>query len=145
MFIPFGLQIIVVLPLAVWFKAAKIPSIAFTFLTNHITIWILYPLQCYVGSWIIARPFEYSQIKDTLKSALTNQSLSELFSLGWSVVTSFFAGGLVFGLGLAIPGYFIAMKMIIMYRARKAKKQKNSRNKYGVVKNKDIPAETTNK
>ena len=138
MLIPFGLQILVVVPLAIWLKAAKIPSIVFTFVTNHFTIWILYPVQCYIGSWLIMQPFEYDHIRESMKDVIEKQKLGELFDLGWSIIASFFAGGLLFGLLLAIPGYFIALKAIIAYRQRKEKTQKKSRKKYGVVKNKEI-------
>lgn len=134
--IPFGLQIAVVLPLAILLKAAKIPSVVFTWVTNHFTIWIIYPVQCYIGSWALASPFEYSEIRDTMINVVEKQSFSSLFSLGWLVVASFFVGGLLFALVTSIPGYFMSLKAIKAYRRRKALKQQKNRNKYGVINNK---------
>jgi uncharacterized protein len=141
MIVPFGFQIITAVPLAIWLKAAKIPSIAFTFVTNHLTIWVIYPVQCYVGSWLIARPLGYGQIRDSLKDVIEKQSFQDLFSLGWILIIAFFAGGLLFALALSIPGYFISLKMIILHRLHKEKKQHKSRKKYGVIKSKDTPDE----
>lgn len=142
MLVPFGFQIAAVIPLAIWFKAAKIPSIVFTFVTNHFTIWIIYPIQCYVGSWLIFRPLDYDQIVESLENVIEKQSFQELFNLGWTVVASFFAGGLLFALMLSIPGYFIALKMIILYRLRKQNKQVKSRKKYGVINSRKTPIKT---
>ena len=131
--VPFGLQIAVVLPLAIWLKAAKIPSVVFTWVTNHFTIWIIYPVQCYIGSWVLASPFEYSEIRDTMVNVVEKQSFSSLFSLGWMVVASFFVGGVLFAVVTSTPGYFISLKTIKAYRRRKALKQQKNRSKYGVI------------
>lgn len=44
----------VVIPLAFLLRAAKVPAVAFTFVSNHFSIIVLYPLQCYLGSYLIS-------------------------------------------------------------------------------------------
>ncbi|QSH41792.1 DUF2062 domain-containing protein [Lentisphaerota bacterium ZTH] len=129
--IPFGAQIIVVLPLAILFKAAKIPAVACTFVTNHVTIFFIYPFQCWVGSYLIARPLTMKAVEHMFKEVLEQKTLSSLFALGKEVVISFFAGGFLFGLLLAVPGYVISLYLVKAYRRRKEEKKKR---KYGTAK-----------
>ncbi|MFA7229964.1 MAG: DUF2062 domain-containing protein [Victivallaceae bacterium] len=122
-FIPFGLQLAVAIPLSFLFKAAKIPAIAFTFVTNQLTIFFIYPIQCFVGGYLIANPFEYAEIREMFVEVLKKQSFEELFALGGQIVTAFFAGGALFALMSAIPGYFIALWMVKRHRLHKEEKR----------------------
>ncbi|MCP3964891.1 MAG: DUF2062 domain-containing protein [Lentisphaerae bacterium] len=131
LFVPFGAQIIVVLPLAIIMKAAKIPAVACTFITNHVTIFLIYPLQCWIGSYVIGHPLTLKAVEHLFKEVLEEKTFSSLFALGKEVVISFFAGGLLFGLVLAIPGYFISLSLVKAFRKRKEEKK---RRKYGMAK-----------
>jgi uncharacterized protein (DUF2062 family) len=134
LFIPFGLQIAVVLPLAVFLKAAKIPAVAFTFITNQITIFVIYPVQCVVGSYLVGHPMHYSHFKNMLKGVFKADTIMEkfnaLFEMGKEVVIAFFAGGALFGIVIGVAGYFLALWLVKRHRRKKLLKKQKA---YGIV------------
>ena len=150
MVIPFGLQIPVAIVLAFILKAAKIPAFACTWVTNHITIFFIYPVQCWIGSYLIANPLSFEVIKEKLKvithgpswtslifkgqfsagfETLWNQITTAFEALGGQIVASFFVGGFLFGIILAVPGYFFSLYWVKQYRKLKEKKLKRRQEK----------------
>ena len=73
-FVPFGLQVVVVLPLAILCRAAKIPAVAFTFVTNHFTIFLIFPLHSYIGGWLLGRGMGYSELKQRFSGIVDHQN-----------------------------------------------------------------------
>ena len=63
--VPFGLQLAISIPLSFLLKGSKLGAVLGTFTTNHFTIFIIYPVQCWVGNRILCG----------------NLSLTALFSL----------------------------------------------------------------
>ncbi len=121
--IPFGLQIITVIPLAILIKAAKIPAITFTFISNQFSIIIIYPLQCVVGSYLIGSPMRYERLEEMLSHVHQAESimrkLQVLFELGKETVFAFFAGGFLFSILTATPAYFISLWLVKRHRLKK--------------------------
>ncbi len=123
--IPFGLQLAVAIPLALLLKASKVLSCLFTLVTNQVTIFFIYPVQCLIGSYLIFQPLRYAEVKHAVSSLLKEQSYHALMELGWQLTLSFFAGGTLFALLLAVPGYFVALSTVRRYRAlREARRAK---------------------
>lgn len=134
--IPFGFQMIVALPLAVLLKARKLPAVVGTWVTNHFTIGVIYPLQCYLGSVLLGHPLSVDKIKDKFGAFFTRlgeiegvgwrQSVSlsfkALFDLGDDIVVPFFVGGAVLGAVCAALGYFATYGMILRFRAGRKRK-----------------------
>ena len=60
--IPFGFQLICSIPAAFILKGSKIGATLGTLLTNQVTIFFIYPVQCYVGSRIMGSDLTYSAI-----------------------------------------------------------------------------------
>jgi len=150
MVIPFGLQIPVAIALAFLLKAAKIPAFACTWVTNHITIFFIYPVQCWIGSYLIGNPLSFEVIEEKLKvithgpswtselfdgkiimafETLFKQFITSFEALGGQIVASFFVGGFLFGTILAVPGYFLSLYWVKQYRKLKEKKLKKRREK----------------
>ena len=127
--IPFGVQIPVAIGLAFIFKAAKIPAFACTWVTNHFTVFIIYPVQCWIGSYLIGSPLSFENVEKQLKVVIDERTWASLKALGGQLVASFFAGGFLFGIVLAIPGYFIALYLVKKYRKLKEVKLKRRREK----------------
>lgn len=134
--IPMGFQIVIVLPLAFVFRAAKIPAIVFTFVSNHFTVFFLYPLQCWLGSLVLRGGLTYDSLADMMKkiiAALEKASMREAWeqfsTLGMQVITAFFAGGLLLGVPSAVLGYFVTLCLVRRYRRFKA--ERRNRKKYG--------------
>ncbi len=124
--IPMGLQLAVVIPLAFLFKTSKVMAGAFTFVTNHLTVFLIYPVQCYIGSYLIFNPLSYAEVSGKLKALMSGESwrevLTELSRLGLELGLAFFAGGLLFAIISSVLGYFISLQLILRYRARRARK-----------------------
>ena len=121
--VPMGLQIAVVLPLAFLLKAAKIPAVAFTFVTNHLTVLFIYPVQCWIGSYLMFHPFRYEVLADRLHGLIDAPDMetfmTEIARLGGQLVASFFLGGLLFGVIFGLLGYFLVYGATIRFRARR--------------------------
>lgn len=122
-FVPIGLQLIAAVPLAFLFRAAKIPAVALTFVSNYATVLVFYPAQCYVGSYLIFHPLRWAELSDRMQVLLKEQTFDSLTALGGRVVLSFLAGGLLFGAVSAIPAYRITLGLVIRYRRRREMKR----------------------
>lgn len=134
LFIPFLFQIVTVLPLAFIFRANKIMAVAFTFVTNHVTIFFIYPVQCYIGSYLVGRPLSYEKVKAFFMEFFSKDiSYSALFKGGLDITMSFFAGGLLFAILASVPGYYISLHLVRRHRERvalkKARRQQKLLNK----------------
>ena len=129
MVIPFGVQMPIAVLLAFLFKAAKIPAVAFTWVTNHFTIFLIYPVQCWIGSYLIGNPLKFAKIEQMLNVFFQEKSWSAFMTLGGQVVFAFFAGGLFGGILLAVPGYFISLYLVKQYRLLKELKLKRRQRK----------------
>lgn len=105
--------------LAVLIRGARGAAVLSTWITNPFTMPVVYPVQCYVGSFITGKPLSYSLIKKMVFSALHDRSLEAAGALSGDLIISFFAGGLLFGTIMAISGYFISIQMVRRYRIRR--------------------------
>ena len=121
--IPMGLQIAIVLPLAFLLKAAKIPAVAFTFVTNHLTVFFIYPVQCWIGSFLMFHPLRYQELVEQLKGMIEAPDMStflaEIARLGVQFGVSFFLGGLLFGVIAGLAGYFCTYRLAVRFQARR--------------------------
>jgi len=123
--IPFGLQLALSIPTAFLLKGSKIGATLGTFLTNHFTIFILYPLQCYVGNKIIGGDLTYSRVEEAMREVLKNQDFETLLGLGWTLLISFFIGAAILTAVMTPLTYWGILKMVRRYRQLKElRKQK---------------------
>lgn len=120
--IPFGLQLICSIPTALLFKGSKVGAVVGTFITNHFTIFIIYPVQCYVGNRLIGGNISYQEIKSAMDGVLKHQSYEALLGLGGELVTAFFVGGALLTLVMTPLTYWGVKKLIESHRNRKNKK-----------------------
>lgn len=119
--LPFGVQLFFSVPTAFLLRGSKIGALVGTFITNHFTIFLIYPLQCYFGSMLIGNPLSYSDITNSLSNMLDKQDWDSLLALGWNLVAAFFAGGLVFAAVMTPISYFGIKKLVEKYRNKNAK------------------------
>ncbi len=119
---PLG-QMPLALLLALPLRGAKGAAVLSTWVTNPLNMPVVYPIQCYLGSFIIGSPLSYALIKRMVLDTLHNPSMESWLSLGGELVASFLAGGMLFGLLSAVPGYFLTIEMVRRYRARKIKRK----------------------
>lgn len=127
--IPFGIQMVVAYALAAVVRAAKIPAVALTWISNNFTVPVIYPVQCYIGSYIIGHPLHYEYVKNTFLKFIKEASYKALFDLGADLTMSFFAGGALLGLLSGLSGYFAALWLVGRYRR---KRQIHKSGKYAI-------------
>ena len=117
--IPFGFQLICSIPTAFLLKGSKIGATFGTLLTNHFTIFIIYPLQCLAGNHIIGGDLSYSAVNEALHDVMNLQNYSALMALGKDLIISFFVGGVLLTLIMTPLTYYAVKSMIISHRRKK--------------------------
>ena len=115
--IPFGLQLIVSVPLAIMMRVSKIGATIGTLITNPLTIFFIYPAQ----TWVMYNILFGSREMGELPTEWTRESV---MALSGPVIISFFLGGLALALILSPITYFIVKRIVIKYR--KSWQRKNS-------------------
>lgn len=108
-FIIFGLQIVVVVPLAWICRANRIAAVTFTFVTNHVTVFFIYPLQCLAGGFIMGDDYSLPVLQKKMYGLIQDFSWDNFAGLGGELAVAFMLGGLAFGLVSAIIGYPAAL------------------------------------
>lgn len=124
--IPFGFQLLCSIPTAFLLKGSKVGATFGTLLTNHFTIFIIYPIQCLIGNHLIGGDLSYSAVNEALKDVLKLQNYNALLELGRDLLISFFVGGTLLTLIMTPLTYFIVLKMVRTHRKHRAKKPPQS-------------------
>ena len=111
--VPFGLQLIVSVPLALMMRVSKIGATLGTLITNPVTIFIIYPAQ----TWAFNRLL--------FGGSLTFQRLMDMEwtwhsvrRLGAEAMVSFFLGGLALGMIFSPITYFLVRRLVLRYRRK---------------------------
>lgn len=120
--IPFGFQLILSIPTAFILKGSKIGATVGTFVTNHFSIFIIYPVQCWVGNRLLGGNLSYGAISNALRDLVKEQSWDSLLQIGEELVSAFFTGGMLFAAIFTPLTYFGVRALVRRHRARKAAK-----------------------
>ena len=115
--IPFGLQLVVSIPLAIMMRVSKIGATVGTLITNPVTICFIYPAQ----TWVMYNVLFGHREMGELPTEWTRQSV---MALSGPVIISFFLGGIMLALVLSPLTYFIVKRVVV--RHRKLWQRKNS-------------------
>lgn len=121
--IPFGAQLMFSIPLSFLLKCSKIGATLGTLVTNHVTIFVIYPLQCWVGNKLIGGDLSFAHMQEVMRGVIESGELESLLKLGMQLVISFFLGGILFALIASPPTYFITKKLVILFRERREKRK----------------------
>lgn len=113
--VPFGLQLLVSIPLALMMRVSKVGATLGTLITNPVTIFFIYPAQTWVMYNIIfgRRDFHDLPVEWTWASVR---------ALGTDVLVSFLLGGLALALILSPITYFVVKRFVIRHRAKVSRK-----------------------
>ena len=110
--IPFGMQLVVSIPLAVLFRISKIGASVGTLITNPLTIFVIYPAQTYaVNRLFFGGSLSYSKLRGM------KWTWEAVKSLGLEAMISFFLGGLILAAVLTPVTFFIVRKNVVSRRA----------------------------
>ena len=122
--IPFGFQLALSIPTSFVLKGSKIGATLGTLITNHFSIFIIYPLQCYVGNKIIGGKLSYCDVQKAMADLITNQDYSTLLGMSVELVISFFAGGALLTAVMTPLTYFLVKELVVSRQKRKLKNGK---------------------
>ena len=126
--IPIGGQLICSIPAAFLLKGSKIGAVLGTFITNQITVFFIYPVQCYAGAKLIGLDLSYGDIKLKLKDIVTASDFSEFVdaakSLAGDLTIAFFVGGAIMAFVFTPITYVVVKKMVVGYRIQLEKRRR---------------------
>lgn len=111
--VPFGLQLVVAVPLALMMRVSKIGATLGTFITNPVTIFFIYPAQTYVVNRLVfggSLTFEHLLQVEWTWDAVRR--------LGAEVMASFFLGGFLLAVILTPITYFVVRGLVVHHRRR---------------------------
>lgn len=112
--VPFGLQLVVSVPLAIVMRVSKVGATLGTFITNPVTIFFIYPAQTYVVNHLLFDgALSYSRL---VNMEWTWQAVKQL---GAEAVASFFIGGILLAVILTPITYFAVLSLVVRSRRRK--------------------------
>ncbi|MGE4298603.1 MAG: DUF2062 domain-containing protein [Desulfovibrionaceae bacterium] len=108
--IPF--QTVVVLTLALIFRANKITAGTFTFISNPLNLIPFYYMLFVVGRFVL--PFEGVAFNPD------NLAMKDMIAAGWDFFLVMTAGGVLLGVPSAVVTYFVGRWCVLTYRRRRA-------------------------
>ncbi len=126
--IPIGGQLVCSIPAAFLLKGSKVGAVLGTFITNQITVFFIYPVQCYAGAKLIGLDLSYGDIKEKLKDIIDASDFSEFVdatkSLAGDLTVAFFVGGAIMAAVLTPITYIAVKRMVVSYRMQVEKRRR---------------------
>ena len=112
--VPFGLQLVVSIPLALMMRVSKVGATVGTLVTNPLTIFFIYPAQ----TWVMFNLLFGHREMGELPKEWTRETV---MAMSGPVIASFFLGGLLLALILSPITYFIVKRIVVKYRTVKSR------------------------
>ena len=117
--IPFGMQLVISVPLAMMMRVSKVGATLGTLITNPVTIFFIYPAQ----TWVVNRLL-FGGSLTYAKLAETQWTWEAVRKLGAEVMASFFLGGFLLALILTPITYFVVRRIVVVGRKRRVRRQR---------------------
>ena len=121
--VPFGLQLACSIPTSFLLKGSKIGATFGTLLTNHFTVFVIYPAQCWVGNKLMGGDLSYAKIEEAMMDVISKGSWAALLALGGELVAAFFIGAAILTAVMTPVTYFGVLHLVRRYRKAKEKKK----------------------
>lgn len=122
---PFGTQLVLSLPTSFLLKGSKIGATFGTLLTNHFTVFVIYPAQCYVGNRLMGGSLTYDAVCSAMTDVVQEESWDALMRIGGELIAAFFIGGALLTAVMTPITYYAVLMLVRRYRrAQERKKQK---------------------
>ncbi len=120
--IPFGLQLIVSIPLSLMMRVSKIGATLGTFVTNPVTIFFIYPAQTFVVNKIVfGGSLTYSKLAET------EWTWVAVRRLGAETIASFFLGGILLAIVMTPIAYFVVKRIVVRSRAWRERRREDAK------------------
>lgn len=114
--IPFGLQLLVSIPLAMMMRISKIGATIGTLITNPVTIFFIYPAQTFiVNKLLFGGSITYGRLQSV------EWTWEAVRRLGAEAMASFFLGGIFLALITTPITYFTVKSLVVRHRKRRVK------------------------
>ncbi len=111
--IPFGFQLVVSVPLALMMRVSKVGATIGTFVTNPMTILVIYPVQMWaVDALLFGGSLSLSNLVGM------DWSWEAVRKLGVDAMLSFFIGGIALALLTSPITYFFVRSVVVEHRRR---------------------------
>lgn len=111
--IPFGLQLLIAIPLAMMMRVSKLGATLGTFITNPVTIFFIYPAQTFVvNKLLFGGSLTYSKLSET------EWSWHAVRKLGVEAMASFFLGGIFLAIIMTPIAYFFVRRLVVRHREK---------------------------
>ena len=115
--VPFGLQLVISIPLALMMRVSKIGATLGTLITNPVSIFFIYPAQTFVVNRLLfGGSLTYSRLAET------EWTWAAVRRLGAEVMASFFLGGFLLAIVLTPIAYFFVKRIVVRTRALRARR-----------------------
>ena len=115
--IPFGLQLVISVPLALMMRVSKIGATVGTLITNPVTIFFIYPAQTwFVNKLLFDGSLSFSRLMDV------EWTWKAVRKLGAEAMASFFLGGFLLAIILTPITYFVIKHIVVKYRTLKERR-----------------------
>ena len=115
--VPFGLQLIVSIPLALMMRVSKVGATLGTLITNPVTIFVIYPAQTWaVDRLLFGGSITFQRLMDM------EWTWPSVRHLGAEAMVSFFLGGLALGMIFSPITYFLVRRIVLRHRSKWQKK-----------------------
>lgn len=111
--VPFGLQLVLSIPTAFLLKGSKLGATLGTLITNHFTIWLIYPCQCYVGAKLMGATISFGDVEKALATVIKEQDFSSLMELGTELIAAFFLGGALLTAIMTPLTYWLVKRTVV--------------------------------
>lgn len=116
--IPFGLQLVVSIPLALMMRVSKIGATLGTLVTNPVSIFFIYPAQTFVvNKFLFGGSLTYSKLADT------EWTWAAVRRLGAEAMASFFLGGILLAIVATPAAYFLVKRIVVRSRTRRERRR----------------------
>ena len=112
--VPFGVQLIISVPLAMMMRVSKLGATLGTFITNPVSIFFIYPAQTFVMNKLL-----FDGTLTYAKLAETEWTWHAVRKLGAEAMVSFFLGGMALAILLTPIAYFVVRGIVIHHRRRR--------------------------
>ena len=116
--VPFGLQLMISIPLSFLLKCSKLGATVGTLVTNHFSIILIYPFQTWLGNRLLRGHLTLGEMEMILKEVFEKKDYQTLFGLGMEISVSFLLGGVILAVIFAPVTYYAIRALIVRYRKK---------------------------
>ena len=121
--IPFGFQLVLSIPTALILRGSKIGATVGTFITNHFTVFLIYPVQCWLGNRLLGGSISYSVIVRAFHEVRVERSWESLLQVSGELLESFFLGGFILAAVCVPLTYWGVLRYVQYHRGKRELKR----------------------